>query len=79
MAARCEFPDDVPLSFAGETTLGDLGIPPREAGDERVYAWVTAVAIQFPSSTNPYRAACAERDDGTFVFSAYPGPLDSQP
>jgi hypothetical protein len=77
--AACEFPDGVPLSFAGETTFADLGIPAVGEEGDRVYAWVTAVPIAFSSVPDPHRAACVERADGTFERSAYPGALDSAP
>ena len=40
-----------------------------------MYAWVTADPIRFPSTPDAHRAACVEKDDGTFELSAFPGAL----
>jgi hypothetical protein len=73
--AACEFPDAVPLAFAGETTLRELGIPAAGEEHERVFAWVTAPPIHFPSSAEDHRASCVQRADGSFERSVYPGAL----
>lgn len=71
----CEFPEGVPIAFAGETTMEDLGIPAAGKERELVYAWVTAAAIRFPSTPDAHRAACVERVDGSFERSVFPGAL----
>ena len=73
--AQCEFPDDMRRTFAGETTMAELGIPAPGSEDDPVYAWVTADPIRFPSMPDAHRAACVEKDDGTFERSAFPGAL----
>lgn len=72
---RCEFPEDVSLAFAGETTMHELGIPAPGEEREIVFAWVTAVPIRFPGAPDDYRAACLERAGGSYERSAYPGAL----
>jgi hypothetical protein len=75
MPPECEFPRGVRISFAGETTFSELGIPAGGKEQELVYAWVTAERISFPSSPDAQRAACVERRDGSFERSVFPGAL----
>lgn len=72
---ECEFPVGVRLTFAGTTTMDELGIPDPRGDSAAVYAWVTADPIAFPSTAQLHRAACVERADGSFERSAFPGAL----
>jgi hypothetical protein len=70
----CEFPDDVLLSFAGETTMADLYIPAPACERDIVYAWVTAVPIH-AAGGKAFRMACVKDARGQFEHSTYPGSL----
>ena len=72
---ECKFPEAVRLTFAGETTMDELGIPDPGGDGAPVYAWVTRDPISFPSTSQLHRAACVERADGSFERSAFPGAL----
>jgi hypothetical protein len=65
----------VRLTFVGETTMDELGIPDPGRDEQRVYAWVTTDPISFPSTSRLHRAACIERANGSFERIAFPGAL----
>ena len=72
--ADCQFPDGVPLAYAGETTLGEVGLaaPGGEGIDARV--WITAEPIVFEAAGTTTRVICAQLDDGSVMLSPYPVP-----
>ena len=72
---ECEFPHGARLTFVGETTMRELGIPDPANRPDPVYAWVTADPISFPSTPDAHRAVCVERADGSHERSAFPGAL----
>lgn len=72
--ADCQFPDDVVLSYAGDTTLGEVGLaaPGGEGIEARV--WITAQPIAFEAAGTTTRVICAQLDDGSLMLSPYPVP-----
>ena len=72
-AAQCDFPDDVALSFAEETTLGDVGLAAPGGESLRAYVWITAEPVRTADGAMQ-RAICADGLDGTFIVSPYPPP-----
>jgi hypothetical protein len=74
----CQFPEGVRISFAGDTTMAELGIPHPGEERGRYYAWITADPITMGGSA-PARWACVEIDRRTFEMSVYPGSLHSRP
>lgn len=71
---ECEFPPGAALSFAGETTLGEVGLAAPGGETLRARAWITADPIAFESAGITTRVICAELDDGTLMLSPYPVP-----
>lgn len=70
---ECHWPPDTPLSFAGESSLGALGIGDAIIGPERdrLTIYVTPVPLD-----NGFREFCAVRQDGSLGGSV---PDDWQP
>jgi hypothetical protein len=71
---ECEFPTGVALSFAGDTTLGEVGLAAPGGETLRARAWITADPILFESAGTTTRVICARLEDGTFTLSPYPVP-----
>jgi hypothetical protein len=71
---ECEFPPGVALSFAGDTTLGEVGLAAPGGEALRARAWITADPILFESAGTTTRVVCAALEDGTFALSPYPVP-----
>jgi hypothetical protein len=78
----CWFLRRQPVSWEGYTTLGELGMAPRDLrwDDVRVYAWITRDAFDLYGTGEQTRAVCTVTDDpevmaaggiGTF-WSEYP-------
>jgi hypothetical protein len=61
----------VALSFAEETTLGDVRLAAPGGESLRAYVWVTAEPVEIPDGTLQ-RAICADGSNGTFIVSPYP-------
>jgi hypothetical protein len=74
--ATCQFPDGVPLSFAEETTLGEVGLASPGGEDLSTHVWITAKPIPFQSSGETTRVICAVTDDGTYLA---PYPVERMP
>ena len=69
--AICEFPPDVPLSFAGEATLGEVGLAAPGGEELPAHVWITAEPILFVSGETT-RVICAVTGDGLTSRSPYP-------
>src|SRR5688572_26670905 len=65
---ECEFPPGVALSFAGDTTLGEVGLAAPGGETLRARAWITADPILFESAGTTTRVICAKLEDGTFAL-----------
>ena len=72
--SECEFPPGVALSFAGDTTLGEVGLAAPGGESLRARAWITADPILFESAGTTNRVICAKLEDGGFMLSPYPVP-----
>ena len=69
--ATCEFPRNVALSFAGETTLGEVGLAAPGGEELPARVWITAEPILFVSGETT-RVICAVTPDGLTSLSPYP-------
>lgn len=73
--ATCQFPAGVPLSWAEETTLGEVGLASPGGEDLPAHVWITAEPIVFESSGETTRVICAVTRDGSTSLSPYPVTL----
>lgn len=73
--ATCQFPAGVPLSFAEETTLGEVGLASPGGEELPARVWITAEPIVFESSGETTRVICAVTRDGSTSLSPYPVTL----
>lgn len=69
---ECGFPDDVVLSYSGETTLGAVGLAAPGGESLRAQVWITATPILFEAAGTTTRLICAAGDDGSVMVSPYP-------
>lgn len=70
--AECQFPDEVTLSYSGETTLGAVGLAAPGGEGLRARVWITASPIRFEGAGTTTRVICAQQEDGSVMLSPYP-------
>ena len=70
--AMCQFPDGVPLSFAGETTLGEVGLASPGGEDLPAKVWITAEPILYEPIGRTTRMFCAVEANGSTSIVPFP-------